>query len=63
MTKKELGKVSDVIETEGFEYGFLEYSDFEEVKDTAFHEKRLAFIKAYNELKEYLESQGMEFGY
>lgn len=54
MTKKEKKYVNDRIESEGFEYCFLDYSDFSDIKDEKFHELRRAFIKASDELKKYL---------
>lgn len=55
MTGKELDYVRGTIDNEGFDYAFRHYSDFEdEVKDKAFHKLRKAYLKAANELQEYL---------
>lgn len=54
MEAKDLDYVRDTIECEGFEYAFVDYSHFEEVKDERFHELRRAFVKARQELAEYL---------
>lgn len=60
MTKKEKTLIEDLIETEGFEYGLIEYaSSLEKVKDKEFHRLRLAYEQAQNSLKEYLENQGI----
>jgi hypothetical protein len=54
MNGKELDYVRDSVEQEGFDYCFTGYSNFEEIKDEEFHKLREAFVKASNELKEYL---------
>ena len=51
-------KLRDVVacvENEGFDYAFRHYSDFEEVKDKEFHRLRSAYVKAAEELAEYLD--------
>ena len=60
MTKEEIKRIEDVIATEGFEYGFLEYTNFREIKDEEFHRLRLAFKGAEAELKKYLKEQGVD---
>jgi len=63
MTKKDIRIISDVIETEGFDYGMIEYaSTLEEVKDEEFHRLRKAYEESQTRLREYLESQGIELG-
>lgn len=42
---------------EGFHYCFEHYSTFEEIEDEKFHELRLAFLKAANELENYVYSK------
>lgn len=42
------------IEKEGFHYAFIGYSDFEEVEDIEFHNLRLRYIQAVNELGDYM---------
>jgi len=54
MTKKDAKYVRATIDDEGFEYTFLHYSDFDEIKDDKFHELRKAFLKAQKELDEYI---------
>lgn len=58
MTGKEFRYVMDCIENEGFEYAFLEYSDYEDIKDEEFHILREAYIKAHKELAEYVGYEG-----
>ena len=52
--RKGFAGVIDTIENEGFDYAFTSYSNFETVKDEKFHELRRAFLKAREELQEYL---------
>jgi uncharacterized protein YheU (UPF0270 family) len=63
VTKKEKRIIEDLIETEGFDYGLIEYaSSLEEVKDEEFHRLRDAYEESQTKLREYLESQGIELG-
>ena len=55
MTKQEKELVLDKIEDEGFDYCFIHYSDWEEIKDKKFHALREAYIKAATELEAYCE--------
>ena len=48
------------IEDEGLDYCFMHYSNWKEVKDEKFHELRLAFIKAAEELTEYVANNVSE---
>lgn len=57
MTGKELDKVRSIIDQEGFDYAFMYYSDFEKVKDKEFHKFRRAYIKAAEDLREYIETE------
>lgn len=54
MKPKDAKYVRETIENEGFGYAFLDYSDFEDIKDEKFHELRKAFIKAQQELDDYI---------
>lgn len=54
MTGKEARDIQDRVENEGFDYAFVHYSDFEEIKDATFHKLRLAFLKAREEFVDYL---------
>jgi len=54
MKAKEHELVRDIIEKEGFDYAFCDYTDFEEIKDEKFHELRKAYVTAATALKEYV---------
>ncbi len=60
LNNKEKKKLSDAIQVEGFEYCFLDYSDWNEIKDKDFQAKLKDFQNAHIELKKYLETQGIE---
>lgn len=55
LKKKDRENVQATIDNEGFAYAFIDYSDFEEIKDEEFHRRRKAFCDAYEALKEYIE--------
>lgn len=56
MKKSEKEYVCMVIENEGFDYGFIHYTDFkEEVKDEGFHKLREEYIEARNKLAKYVK--------
>jgi hypothetical protein len=42
---------------EGFNYCFDGYSNWDEIKDEKFHELRLNYLKAVEELKEYINKK------
>lgn len=46
--------IAGTVEKEGFESAFVDYSDFKEINDDEFHDKRLAFLEARKALVEYL---------
>lgn len=54
MKAKEKKILSEVIECEGFEYTFLRYSGFEDIKDKRFHELRNTYLTSIRELADYL---------
>ncbi len=54
MKTKDANMVWAYVDNEGFDYCFCSYSDFEEVKDKKFHKLREAYIKAKDDLEEYL---------
>ena len=54
MNARQIKDVSDRVDQEGFDYCFCGYSDFPEIKDAEFHALRVAYVKAAEELKEYL---------
>lgn len=45
---------------EGFHYCFNDYSNFDEIEDERFHELRLAYLKAANELENYINKKAEE---
>lgn len=60
MTKKEKIIIEELLETEGFDYGFIECgSDLEEIKDKQFQKLRLAYEESRTNLVNYLEEQGI----
>jgi hypothetical protein len=42
---------------EGFDYCFISYSDWDEIKDEEFHRLRLGFLQSMKELREYIDSK------
>lgn len=54
MNGKELQYVQETVECEGFDYAFVDYSDFKEIKDEEFHNLRMAYVEAAEALREYL---------
>jgi len=54
MTGKEIDYVRETIEQEGFDYAFNDYSDFSIIKDIRFHNLREAYVKAREDLAEYI---------
>ena len=55
MTEDERQVVLDAIEQEGFGYCFQSWSAFPEIRDPEFHRLREAFVRAHQELSDYLE--------
>ena len=55
MNKKEREYVQGKIENEGFDYCFVDFSDFKQIKDTEFHKLREAYCAAHKALSDYLE--------
>lgn len=58
MTIAEKEDLFQKLETEGFEYAFMHYSDFKEIQDPKFHELRKAFVEAAIKLKSYIGYEG-----
>ncbi len=50
--------VLSVIESEGFDYTFADYSSFEDVDDDEFHELREGFLNARKRLVRFLQRFG-----
>lgn len=55
MTKKQKSEIASIIDNEGFDYTFVHYSSFKEVKDKKFHELIEKFLSARKDLGDYLE--------
>lgn len=54
MPVKEKREVLEEIESDGFEYTFVSYSDFDEIKDEKFHQLRKAYLVARKALAKYV---------
>lgn len=54
MEAKDLDYIREIVEQEGFDYAFRNYSDFKKINDTRFHELRKAYVDAAKALSEYL---------
>ncbi len=55
MNKKDLKKVQNCVEDEGFDYCFTQYSTFDEVKDEEFHRLVENYCLAHHELYKYIK--------
>lgn len=55
MKKADRQIVQDTVENEGFDYTFVHYSNFEEIKDEEFHRLRVVYVKAQRALAELCE--------
>lgn len=55
MKDKDKEKVMQRIEQEGFDYCFVNYSSFKEIKDVKFHELRKKYLRAQEELEAYVK--------
>ena len=54
MKPRDAIKLADSVEKEGFESAFVDYSDFAEIQDAEFHQKREAYLASRKALIEYL---------
>jgi hypothetical protein len=54
MKPRDAIRIAGTVEKEGFESAFVDYSDFRDIQDAEFHDKRLAFLEARKALVEYL---------
>ena len=54
MKKKDRIYVLDTIDSDTFEYAFVNYSDFKEIEDKEFHVLREAYLEARADLAEYI---------
>lgn len=55
MTADEQKNVHQKIDSEGFDYTFVHYSNFKEIKDRKFHQLRAAYLQARGALAYYVE--------
>jgi len=55
MKAEDREKVAQRVDQEGFDYTFIHYSRFEEIKDKRFHELRGQYIQAAEKLRKYLK--------
>lgn len=55
--------VQDVIDSDGFDYAFECYSNWEEINDERFHQLRFSYLSAMQELADYVSSQADKFDY
>jgi hypothetical protein len=55
--QEEFRMVEYRMDNEGFEYCFLRYSDFSEVKDEKFHQLRKELISKIKEMRQYVEDK------
>lgn len=54
MKASDLEYVKDTIDNEGFDYTFVDYSNFSEIKDEEFHKLRQAYVEAAEALRDYI---------
>jgi hypothetical protein len=54
MTAKELDYVRQTIDQEGFDYAFVDYSDYPNIQDEEFHRLRKAYVEAHKALYDFL---------
>lgn len=54
LTGEEYELIDGCIENEGFDYCFVHYSEFSEIKDKKFHKLRLKYLDARGDLAEYI---------
>ena len=60
MDIEDVENVSQRINQEGFDYCFIHYSRFDEIQDKKFHKLRKRYIKAKEELENYLKEEELE---
>ena len=52
--------VEGKIRNEGFDYAFVHYSRYEDIKDEKFHELRKKFLEARKELNDYVMTKAKD---
>lgn len=60
LTDEEVEEIHDLVNNEGFDYCFTNYTDFAHVKNKKFHKLRLEFLDAREALAELLRTYGVE---
>ena len=55
MKKKDKQTLADAVECEGFEYAFIYYSSWEEIKDPVFHRLLQQYRQAHKALNDYIK--------
>ncbi len=55
MNEDEKREIEGIVGVEGFDYAFVHYSSFDNIKDEKFHELRKAFVKAREQLSDYID--------
>ena len=55
MNEDEKREVEAIVGVEGFDYAFVHYSSFDNIKDKKFHELREAFVAARGKLADYID--------
>lgn len=56
LKKNHLQEVRYRMEDEGLDYCFMHYSTWDEIQDPQFHQLRQEYIKAFENLKTYVEA-------
>lgn len=54
MTGRELARIVDAVDNEGFDYTFRHYSSFKDIEDSEFQILRKAYVDAGDALEKYL---------
>ena len=57
MTKSQREYLLCVIDSEGFDYAFRQYSSFDKIKDSEFHRLRTNYEKAADALEKYVKQE------
>ena len=57
MKKEDKNYIKNKLENEGFDYAFVHYSSFSDIKDEEFHRLREAYIEAHKALEDYLNKK------
>ena len=52
MNAEQKDYIMGIVDNEGFDYAFCDYSSFEEIKDDEFHKAREEYKKAARKLKD-----------